>query len=159
MLDFLRSYNRPQSYKAEIRVEVRNTGTKMKKTTLVVPLPRTTDYQTTTPAFHEATMEFEIELEAGETRAGTVPFRAHVMPRKFEGTIAPEIIQANEFVISYLTYGNPIKGLYTAEEAREKRVVDCGGFDTLLQDELKHYGIKSEVVAGFWSDGKMHAWL
>ncbi|MEK7615845.1 MAG: hypothetical protein AAB420_01385 [Patescibacteria group bacterium] len=159
MLEFLKFYNRPQTYKAEIRVEVENRSNKKAKGHLVVPLPRTTEYQTTTPEFREPTMAFDLELEAGEKKSVSVVFKAHVMPRKYNGKIAPEIVQANEFVISYLTYGNAIDGLYTAQEAREKRVVDCGGFDTLLQDELKKKGIASNVVAGFWSDGKMHAWL
>ena len=86
-------------------------------------------------------------------------FDVSVKPRRFTGKIVPEIIRANEFVISYLKYGNPIDGLYTADEAREKRIVDCGGFDALLQDELLKNNIESKIVAGFWSDGKMHAWL
>lgn len=162
MLDFLRFYNRPQSYKVEIRVEVRNTGTKTKRVEVVVPVPITTAYQTTSPEFRERTNTYPITLPPGQRESIVVPFKAHVSPRKYEKTIPPEITQANEFVISYLTYGNPIDGLYTADEAREKRVVDCGGFDTLLQDELKKRGIESKIVAGFWAGYEvngMHAWL
>lgn len=159
MLDFLRFYNRPQRYKAEIRLEVGNRGEKREQTKLVVPVPRTTEYQTTLPEFKDRTMSFDLDLEPGEQKIIFVPFEARVLSRKYEGKIPPEIKQANEFVIDYLTYGNAIDGLYTADEAREKRVVDCGGFDALLQDELKKKGIESKVVAGFWSDGNMHAWL
>lgn len=162
MFDFFRFYNRPQSYKAEIRVEVRNTGTKTKHVEVVIPVPLTTAYQTTSPEFRERTTTYPITLPPGERESIVVPFKAHVMPRKYEKSIPPEIVQANEFVISYLTYGNPIDGLYTAEEAREKRIVDCGGFDSLLQDELKKRGIESKIVAGFWAgyeQNGMHAWL
>ncbi len=159
MLDFLKFYNRPQTYRAEIRIELRNTGNTKKATTLTVPVPMTTAYQTTMPRFDERSALYEIDLKPGEQKVILVPFKAHVMPRRYEGRIAPEITRANQFVIEYLTYGNPIDGLYTAQEARDKRVVDCGGFDTLLQDELKKKDIESNVVAGFWSDGNMHAWL
>lgn len=159
MLDFLRFYNRPQGYKAEIRVEVRNTGTAKAQGKLVVPVPRTTQYQRTVPVFKTPMLEYEVSLAPGERKVFVVPFSARVMARRYRGSIPQAIREANEFVMSYLTYGNPIDGLYTAEEAREKRVVDCGGFDALLQDELKKSGIASNIVAGFWSDGKMHAWL
>ena len=33
-----------------------------------------------------------------------------------------------EFTKNYLTYGNPIKGLYGFKDAMVKREVDCGGF-------------------------------
>ena len=62
MLDFLRSYNRSQKYKAEIRVEVENIGTKTKLVTVVVPVPLMTSYQITTPVFKKQTMEFDLEL-------------------------------------------------------------------------------------------------
>ena len=159
MLDFLRFYNRVQRYKAEIRVEVENTSAKAKSGVLIVPVPVSTEYQIITPKFTQPTMDFDFELQAKEKKVFSVIFEAEVQPRRYVGKIAPEIVQANEFVIAYLTYGNAIDGLYTAEQAREQRVVDCGGFDALLQDELKKKGIESKVVAGFWSDGGMHAWL
>jgi hypothetical protein len=159
MLDFLRFYNRPQRYKAEIRVEIKNIGTKKSNTRLMIPVPITTEYQEIMPIFKERAMSFDVVLNAGENKFVSVPFSARVVPRRYKNLIPPEIIRANEFVIEYLTYGNPIDGLYTAREAREKRIVDCGGFDTLLQDELKKEGFKSTVISGFWNDGKMHAWI
>lgn len=113
-----------------------------------------------TPAFTERKMLTELELGPGQEETISVPFEAYILPRRVEEKmITNSIREANEFVIGYLRYGDPIDGLYTAEEARKKRVVDCGGFDTLLQDELTKKGIKSNVVAGFWNTGVMHAWL
>ena len=155
-------FRRPQSYRCEIRVEVQNVGTKKKDVEVVVPVPMMTEYQVTTPVFRERTNVYPLSLAPGERESIVVPFEARVLPRRYEKAISPEITQANEFVISYLTYGNPIDGLYTAQEAREKRVVDCGGFDSLLQDELKKKGIESKIVAGFWAGYEtngMHAWL
>ena len=162
MLDFLRYYNRPQKYQAEIQVNVRNTGTEKKQTTVVIPVPMTTDYQITMPLFEERTLQRELTLAPGHEEIVSIKFEARVQPRRCDppsGEAGARIREANEFVLSYLTYGNPIKGLYTAKEAREKKIVDCGGFDTLLQEELKNRGIESKVVAGFWNTGGMHAWL
>jgi len=159
MLDFLRAYNRPQNYKAEIRVEVRNMAKNKGKATLVIPMPRSTEYQKIYPVFKESILTFDLKLRGGENKIISLPFKARVLPRRYTGKINPEIIHANDFVIGYLTYGNPIDGLYSADEAREKRIVDCGGFDALMQDELKKSGIHSDIIAGFWNSGKMHAWL
>ncbi len=160
MLDFLKFYNRPQTYNARIEVKVKNIGNREKKVTLVIPLPLSASYQTITPRFDEPKMLCELELNPGQEEVISVPFQARVEPRRASENVITQVMKmCNEFVIGYLSYGNPIDGLYTAKEAREKRVVDCGGFDTLLQDELQKKGIQSNVVAGFWSDGKMHAWL
>lgn len=72
-----------------------------------------------------------------------------------------------EFTIDYLTYGNPIKGLYSFKEAMAKREVDCGGFASFLGSLCMAKGIPSRIVAGFWAahhnhnNGQppMHAWL
>lgn len=73
------------------------------------------------------------------------------------------IIQAfNEYVITHFTYGDPMKGLYSAHDAFAKRVVDCGGFDTALCALCISRGIPARIVSGFWagrqSKEMMHAW-
>ena len=37
--------------------------------------------------------------------------------------------------MDFLEYGNPILGLYSAEEAKEKKIVDCGGFASLFVEK------------------------
>lgn len=69
--------------------------------------------------------------------------------------------EINEFVIHRLTYGKPIAGLYTTEQALRAAAVDCGGFDTLYCALAIAAGIPSRVVSGFWagySKNMMHAW-
>lgn len=70
------------------------------------------------------------------------------------------------YVVDNLEYGNPVKGLYSYSYALEKRVVDCGGFDSLLGSLCRSAGIPSRIVSGFWAESeiseaykKMHAWL
>lgn len=79
-----------------------------------------------------------------------------------EGTIKASIENINDYVISSLTYGNPIDGLYTSQQAIDNDCVDCGGFDTLMIALLGAVGIPARLVSGFWLDGSkndMHAWL
>ncbi|GEM_PF-700675 len=57
----------------------------------------------------------------------------------------------NEYVINNLNYGNPIEGLYTADDAVTKKQVDCGGFDTLLATLCISLGIPARIVSGFWA--------
>ncbi len=68
----------------------------------------------------------------------------------------------NDKVVEQLNYGNPIPGLYTANQALSLGKVDCGGFDSLLAGLLMKQGIKARVVSGFWAgyeQNTMHAWL
>lgn len=68
----------------------------------------------------------------------------------------------NAYVVEHFTYGNPIKGLYSAKDAFEKRIVDCGGFDTALCALCIACGIPARIVSGFWAGHRghepMHAW-
>lgn len=68
----------------------------------------------------------------------------------------------NEYVVSHFQYGNPIRGLYPAQPAFEKRVVDCGGFDAVLCSLCINRGIPARIVSGFWAGHQgqemMHAW-
>lgn len=70
--------------------------------------------------------------------------------------------EIQEIVCETLNYGNPIPGLYGAEESFTKKIVDCGGFDTLFVALCQHCGIPARVVGGFWaipSKLQMHAWV
>lgn len=67
-----------------------------------------------------------------------------------------------EFVVTHLRYGDPITGLYSAREAMQRSVVDCGGFSSLLCAMLIARGIPARIVSGFWAGypaAAMHAWL
>ncbi|MEK9150970.1 MAG: transglutaminase domain-containing protein [Patescibacteria group bacterium] len=72
-----------------------------------------------------------------------------------------------EFTKNYLTYGNPIKGLYGFKDAMVKREVDCGGFASFLGSLCMAKGIPARIIAGFWAAHRnhnggqppMHAWL
>ncbi len=91
-----------------------------------------------------------------------------------------EIIQKlYSFTFGYLTYGNPIEGLYSYSQAIDERVTDCGGFSTFLLSLLQSVGIPGRLVIGFllkkrlskelfstlhvtsytFHDFVMHAWL
>src|SRR3989338_5127743 len=50
-----------------------------------------------------------------------------------------EVIYQN--TLKFLTYGNPIEGVYTYEDAFKQRVTDCGGFSTFLASLLQSQGI------------------
>jgi len=53
------------------------------------------------------------------------------------------------FTLEYLTYANPIEGLYRFDEALEKRKVDCGGFATFYLSLLQSVGIPGRLVVGY----------
>ena len=76
--------------------------------------------------------------------------------------------------LNTLQYGNPIDGLYSAEQALKTKVTDCGGFSTVLAEFLAQKNIQSRLVSGFllikpslfkhylplsFSSFSMHAWL
>lgn len=174
MFDFLHFYSKPQIYRVNYEAKIKNTGDEIKEFSVILPIPPETKYQklldqpgfsprdakiAREEKFGNSYVTWQLKLLPHEETTVAVRFAVEVMPRKFEGEITKDIKDSNEYVLKTLTYGNPIEGLYTAEEAREKKIVDCGGFDTLLQDELKKKGIESRIVAGFWESGTMHAWL
>lgn len=72
------------------------------------------------------------------------------------------IKRLNEHVRNFLHYGNAIPGLYSAQQAYQKKQVDCGGFATLLGSLCMALGIPARLVSGFWAGypvNTMHAWL
>jgi transglutaminase-like putative cysteine protease len=66
-----------------------------------------------------------------------------------------------DFVVSYLTYANPIRGLYSSLQALTDRQVDCGGFSTLLAALLRAVKIPARCVFGWALRSKFgyHAWV
>jgi len=66
-----------------------------------------------------------------------------------------------DFVVDYLTYANPIRGLYSSLQALTDRGVDCGGFSTLLTALLRAVKIPSHCVSGWAIRSKFgyHAWV
>lgn len=69
--------------------------------------------------------------------------------------------KVNQYVIDNLKYGQPILGLYPAEQAVQLKEVDCGGFSSLFVALMNFFGIPARIVSGFWagySDNAMHAW-
>lgn len=65
-----------------------------------------------------------------------------------------------DFVANYLTYANPIRGLYSSLQALTDRGVDCGGFSTLLVSLLRAVKIPARCVFGWAIQSKFgyHAW-
>ena len=66
------------------------------------------------------------------------------------------------YVLSILSYGNPIFGLYSSVQAFDFRIVDCGGFSTLFCAFLRSLRVPCRVVSGYIitknGKGVMHAW-
>ncbi|MFZ6014812.1 MAG: transglutaminase-like domain-containing protein [Patescibacteria group bacterium] len=68
----------------------------------------------------------------------------------------------NDYALSNLEYGNPIKGLYSAEDAIRLDKVDCGGFNSFAAAIARACGLSAKLIFGFWAGYKkseMHAWL
>ena len=79
------------------------------------------------------------------------------------GETDPRLIarKLNRYVVTHLTYGNPIEGLYTSLDALEMPSVDCGGFNTLFISFCIAQHLPARLVSGFWAGypkSTMHAW-
>lgn len=87
-------------------------------------------------------------------------FLAEINP---ETTPVSELLnQLQEIVLKKLRYGDPIDGLYSAEEALTRTQVDCGGFCTLFIALCQRVGIPARLMSGFWtspSKHAMHVWV
>jgi Transglutaminase-like superfamily len=78
----------------------------------------------------------------------------------YEGIEALRVL--NQKVVESLVYGDPISGLYKAQDALSREKVDCGGFDSYLVALAQNRGYKARIVSGFWAgyrNNTMHAWL
>lgn len=67
----------------------------------------------------------------------------------------------NNYVLNKLEYGNPIKGLYSTDDALKLEKVDCGGFNMLLISLCISQKIPARLVSGFFAseNNNMHAWV
>ena len=63
------------------------------------------------------------------------------------------------FVLEYLSYGKPIKGLHSYKQALTERVTDCGGFSTFMASLMQSIGIPCRLVAGFLLRENFHTKL
>ena len=54
-----------------------------------------------------------------------------------------------DYSLSKLTYGKPIDGLYSYNQALTDKTTDCGGFSTLMASLLQSINIPSRLVVGF----------
>ena len=65
-----------------------------------------------------------------------------------------------DWVVGYLEYANPIRGLYSSLQALTDRKVDCGGFTTLFTALLRASNIPARCVFGWAVESKYgyHAW-
>ncbi len=75
--------------------------------------------------------------------------------------IYKKVKMLNDYVVNNLEYGNPIKGLYTTNQALKTDAVDCGGFDTLLASLCISQKIPARIISGFFANNnnQMHAWV
>ncbi|MBI2483821.1 transglutaminase domain-containing protein [Candidatus Uhrbacteria bacterium] len=67
-----------------------------------------------------------------------------------------------DYCATHLSYGDPIRGLYTSRDALLRAKVDCGGFSTLALALLHARGIPARLVAGFFACARnepMHVWI
>lgn len=66
-----------------------------------------------------------------------------------------------DWVVDYLEYANPIRGLYSSIQALTDRKVDCGGFSTLLTALLRASQIPARCIFGWAVESKYgyHAWV
>ncbi|KKQ86317.1 MAG: hypothetical protein A3I88_01030 [Candidatus Portnoybacteria bacterium RIFCSPLOWO2_12_FULL_39_9] len=82
--------------------------------------------------------------------------------KRREKNVLTIIKNLNQYVISHLSYGRPIQGLYSALEALDNKITDCGGFSSLFVSLCLALGIPARIISGFWAGwpkNTMHAWL
>ncbi|MBI4250656.1 transglutaminase family protein [Candidatus Uhrbacteria bacterium] len=89
--------------------------------------------------------------------------------RALADSIAAKATRADEYIravyehcVTSLSYGSPIRGLYTSHDALERDEVDCGGFCTFALALLHARGIPSRLVSGFFGIARhdpMHVWI
>lgn len=166
-----RKFWRPHTYSVHMTVSV-----PVRHTTghTLVALPQETPYQQpstivlspTSPSVIQSVGSNQCLVIANdllkESRDFTVEYTVAVQPRHATVPIHPTVRSMYEYTLRNLTYGNPIRGLYSSEESMQKKCVDCGGFSSVLQNLLKKEGINARIVAGFWAgydQSTMHAWL
>lgn len=85
---------------------------------------------------------------------------ANTLTKKLQ-TDEEKVRRCFDFVVGYLTYANPIRGLYSSLQALSDRSVDCGGFSTLLAALLRAGNIPARCIFGWAIQSKFgyHAWV
>ena len=162
-------FQKSQKYQIRSEIFLKNISQQHQNGWLVIPLPRENLYQKILkqPKFFGFNPEIKrdenfgnlyalYKLELGYEEEKLFSFESVVQrePQVFSGfknDIFQKAQEINERVIKKLEYGNPIEGLYSAEEALEKKIVDCGGFATLFVAWCQKEGIPARIVAGFWA--------
>lgn len=74
------------------------------------------------------------------------------LTKKIIGTeqhVAPIVSQLYRHTLAFLSYANPIDGLYPYSQALDKKQTDCGGYSTFLSSCLQSIGIPTRLVIGF----------
>ncbi len=66
-----------------------------------------------------------------------------------EQRISSIISSLYKHTISFLSYENPIDGLYPYSQALANKQTDCGGYSTFLSSCLQSLGIPTRLVLGF----------
>ena len=113
-----------------------------------------TDYQKIDPVYLESNEYINPNHPQIKTLLGTIT--------QGESALIKVIQKLNAYVVSQLSYGDPITGLYKLEDVLIKDKVDCGGFDVLLCSLCRAAGIPCTIVSGFWAGytpNNMHAWV
>jgi hypothetical protein len=96
-----------------------------------------------------------------KTRANSNNYKNFVCEQEYQDVLL-KLKCLNDKVVKQLYYGNPIPGLYTADQALDLEKVDCGGFDSLLAALAIDNNMEARIVSGFWAGyekNTMHAWL
>ncbi len=61
-----------------------------------------------------------------------------------------------QHTLKYLTYGDPILGLYSYSQVLKNQTTDCGGFSTYLLSLFQSIGIPGRLVVGFVIKKNIH---
>lgn len=62
-----------------------------------------------------------------------------------------------QHTLKYLTYGDPILGLYSYSQVLQNQITDCGGFSTYLLSLFQSIGIPGRLVVGFIIKKSLHS--
>lgn len=119
------------------------------------------------PAKQDPAPRDEYVLRRGNLSSNSMVQSDHPTIRNIANSLITEAGSDNEkakkcfdWVVDYLEYANPIRGLYSSVQALTDRKVDCGGFSTLLTALLRVSNIPARCIFGWAVESKFgyHAW-